>query len=246
MSYSAPYTKAVLIVGQSNQVGVNRVTLDLQNTHNDAKIDFWSRAGTAPTWEHISDGWETLHSFQLGNSSDRAFLRRLADLGHNHVGLKFASNGKPLAAYFRKGYEGWGHLTQAIDDAIAEWPSDRPPLRIMGLYWVQGQDDAVRGQAVAEAYAANMKEFIWDLRQYVGNYAMWFVSPAHPPSWASTEYGATVRAQIIQFCGSDSFAAPAFDVSDTETRDGGTHYEVSSFELMGNRGAETASEHLRL
>lgn len=243
MSYQAPLRnryraplEGYIFVGQSNMVGISSPSDNFTSERNDSLIPVWKQAGTDPVPAN-TDGVITLEDARgQGNCGcEQAFMREIHALGRRRaIGVKFAVNGKGLYNFFKPNNRGYLELLDAIAKAQRDYGG---AIKWNALLWVQGHNDASTSQSVADAYASNLTVLVDALRLHLHEPNLKFVSPQHPPSWCTAPYATTVKAQVTSFCAGDANAV-SFDADDTTTRDGGTHYELGSFEILGKRMAQ--------
>tara|TARA_R110002020_G_scaffold472424_1_gene700432 strand:- start:23126 stop:23800 length:675 start_codon:yes stop_codon:yes gene_type:complete len=214
-------------------VGIPSADTDnLTDSRNDAIIPSWHQAGTDPV--ALPDGVETL-STNASHGCDVAFLRRLHSRGlHRAVGVKYAANGQGLEDFFKPTKEGYDNIMTACAQAQRDFAS--VGIKWRSLVWVQGQHDSST-EAESSAYEANLNSLVDQLRIDLKTPDLFFCSPLHPPSWSTKDYDAEVRAAVAAYVASEPLSL-SVDAEDTDTRDGGIHYEAESFEILGNRMAE--------
>lgn len=253
---SKPFTKntsneidGYIIMGQSNCVGTTGSlsnSANLTRRENDGFIPLMNLSGT------LGNGLPDPATATWGNNSavsgvdnvgpERGFLRQLFELGHQNIcGLKYAVNGRGIN-YFTE-QSGVEDLDVLIPRAESQ---STGPISWKSVIWVQGQSDS-GSQGSVDAYASSLDALMQAMRVRTKNPGLKLCIPAHPPSWMTTSHSAELRAVVEAYAlAHPEFCAPAVDLSDTTTRDGGTHYTHEDFEVIGSRLARAYVTHFGL
>ena len=174
-SLAATPVQVFLLGGQSNMDGrasQSGLPAALQNPQADVLL--YTRAGTpgiGGTLASLQPGSFRTDGFGNFFGPEVTFGRSLADAlpSVDFALIKHAVGGTSLA-------EDWNPNTgstyaafkSTVADGLAALASAGHPTEIAGMLWLQGERDAVVSDAFANAYEANLTEFIGDVRNEYG------------------------------------------------------------------------------
>ena len=177
-------TRAIVLAGQSNAVGVGDARkINLAPYKTDGKVKcFWKiGSGGFDRWRYASDGWEELSSQRYKKMNrfgpEITLGKELLDkTGEPWAIIKIAYGGAALADL---GPNSWAPARSvpclysdflgALDTAVASWRQQHEEdLEIAAFFWFQGEGDTV-SPAPAQAYAQNLSAFIDRVRRDLQN-----------------------------------------------------------------------------
>lgn len=240
-----PTLSIYLVAGQSNAVGWDTDGAWLTANVDDAQVAFFYRIGFGMDfYSSTSGGVTTLGpqavAFRNSQQPPTAFgiemgaARTLYDAGRRRMAVvKVAMGGTDL-------YEQWSPLNnqglfklmqENLSRASVLWNAAGYRTRIVGLFWMQGEADAL-DLAKAAAYASRLRSFVAAVRQTAGDPCLPVVIGRIRPEWT---YSAPVRAAQEQFVAHDSCAAWV-NTDDLATVSGDPWHFTSEGEyLLGQR-----------
>jgi hypothetical protein len=103
---------------------------------------------------------------------------------------------------------------------------------VAGVFWTQGESDALAGIATAAAYGTNLLNFVTALRNHFGQPRLPFIYGRILPQWGNSE-GVRLGQQALTNQLRDVFMANADDLW-TPT----LHYDNEGTVTLGNRYAD--------
>lgn len=232
--------RIILEVGQSNVRGRDANNAYRTSRDLDDQIMIYEHGGSVGAI--VETDWKRLSDSTTPNGPERGFARRLAretQLKGGKIGIvKVYYNGTALSHFYADS-DYWTAIQSAIDTAIANAQAMGWAVRVEGLIWLHGNEDA-KSLSLANVYDAGLLALIAGYRaQWAANGSadMWVALADHPASWASATYASTVRAAMASVQAADP---KAVIVPTTDTADVGdaTHYDAASTELIGIRMAD--------
>lgn len=232
--------RIILEVGQSNVRGRDANNAYRTSRDLDDQILIYEHGGSVGSI--LEKDWMPLSLSTTPNGPERGFARRLARkqrLRGGKIGIvKVYYNGTELSHFYADS-DYWTAIQSAIDTAIANAEAMGWTVRVDGLIWLHGNEDA-KSLSLANAYDTGLLSLIAGYRaqwSVNGSADMWVALADHPASWASATYAATVRTAMASVQAADS---KAVIVPTTNTADVGdaTHYDAASTELIGMRMAD--------
>jgi len=131
----------------------------------------------------------------------------------------------------RPGY--YPDMVSCFSNAMAALPRETGHTgRVAGVFWTQGESDALAGKEKAVAYGANLQNFVLALRRHFGETRLPFVYGRILPQWQNSQ-GVREGQQTLTNCLPDVFMANADDLL-TPT----LHYDNAGTMTLGKRYAE--------
>ena len=124
-------------------------------------------------------------------------------------------------------------MLSCLSNAMAGLPRETGHRgRIAGVFWTQGESDALAGKAAAAAYGTNLQNFVVALRRHFGEPRLPFIYGRILPQWQNSQ---AVREgqHALTNCLPNVFMANADDLL-TPT----LHYDNEGTMTLGNRYAE--------
>jgi hypothetical protein len=120
-----------------------------------------------------------------------------------------------------------------LSNAIAALPRETGhPGRVAGVFWTQGESDALAGTLAAAAYGTNLLTFVVALRRHFGQPRLPFIYGRILPQWPNSQ-GVRDGQQALTNCLPNVFMADADDLF-TPT----LHYNNQGTMTLGNRYAD--------
>jgi len=131
----------------------------------------------------------------------------------------------------RTGY--FPDMLSCCSNALAALPRETGHTgRVAGIFWTQGESDALAGEAKAAAYGSNLRNFVLALRGHFGQAGLPFVYGRILPQWKNRQ-GVREGQQALTNCLPNVFMADADDLF-TPT----LHYNNEGTMTLGRRYAE--------
>lgn len=216
------------------------------------------QSGLPPAWRVAEpdvplywSGWGEFRALAPASAGGSPYVGPEVAMGHTLLAegrrvalVKHAVGGTDLAAYWNPGTgdgdptagEGWTVFVQTIRGAEAALDAAGEPWRWAGLAWMQGESDAIYA-ATADAYAANLAQFVTRVREETGE-------PALPVAVGLIScdglcvYGDTVRAAQQAVADADA-AIVTVETSDLPRNvDDPWHTDGPSTRVLGQRFAQ--------
>lgn len=228
--------KVFVVLGQSNVVGTSELDgSPANNTTWDSEIGLFDSSGTIGTVSSLSNGWKTFASHFTGYGPERGFARAFAANGMEDVHvIKFARNGTSLASHWCKNLNVlYPEMLAFIEAGLGVLQRTSFP-KLSCIFWFQGHSDTM-GEANANAYGANLTQFISDIRADLKSPTVPFII-GRSPAWWTTPYRDVVRAAQVSVA--ESVGNGWVNSDDTTYRDDFTHLTSGGKELVGIRMAE--------
>jgi hypothetical protein len=176
--HALPRLDVLVVAGQSNALGYQSYVVD-PKTHKDVFTDssrsaadsrvllMWTESGVASsgttpvklnTPQHLQGAPSPVFGPELG------LARELYAAGHhNLLVVKVAFAGSSLAVDWQPGQPDYEALVQRVGQAMTWAQASGWAPSIAGVYWVQGETDAMSA-SWASSYKANLLQFIRNLR----------------------------------------------------------------------------------
>jgi hypothetical protein len=124
-------------------------------------------------------------------------------------------------------------MLSALSNAMTVLPRETGHTgRVAGVFWTQGESDALAGTNAAAAYGTNLQNFVVTLRRHFGQPRLPFVYGRILPQWRNSQ-GVRDAQQALTNTLHDVFMANADDLL-TPT----LHYDNDGTMMLGNRYAE--------
>ena len=229
---TAPFTQTPLevfvLAGQSNMIGatayVSELPPDLLQPQNNVLV--WQGG----TWVPLVPGQAPLQANDHFGP-EVTFAKAMSQYMGRPIGIiKLAVGGSSLASAWSPDVNLYYYkLLKSVQLA-----QKNRPIKIVGMVWVQGGRDA-QDQTMANAYQANLRNFVNATRQDYGNPDMMFVVGGDAPPTRKFPYWSTVlNAQ-------SSLVMPAygFTVAQDLPRSDGMHFTSAGETELGYRLAST-------
>ena len=124
-------------------------------------------------------------------------------------------------------------MLSCLSNAMAALPREAGHTgRVAGVFWTQGESDALAGKATAAAYGTNLQDFVVALRRNSGQPRLPFIYGRILPQWENSQ-GVREGQQALTNSLPNVFMADADDLL-TPT----LHYDNAGTMTLGNRYAE--------
>jgi hypothetical protein len=124
-------------------------------------------------------------------------------------------------------------MLSALSNAMAALPRETGHSGLIaGVFWTQGESDALAGTNAAAAYGTNLQNFVVALRRHFGQPGLPFIYGRILPQWQNSQ-GVRDAQQALANTLHDVFMANADDLL-TPT----LHYDNDGTMTLGNRYAE--------
>jgi hypothetical protein len=230
--------KVFVLAGQSNAEGLG-VVKELPDSAKAPPKD-------VTAWMGNEKGWQAGLSFRPeGFGPEISLAAELAGAlkGRKIAIIKYGPGGTNLAVDWKIG-EGpcWKHFAATVQAALKALSDSGQPYEIAGLFWMQGESDAMN-EAMAAKYEANLTAFIQAVRELVKAPKMPFVlgriTSALMNKKAAWSFPSTRQVQQAQ----DKVAKEVpgvyvFDTDDLPTYPDFTHYTTKGQLELGKRFAK--------
>ena len=131
----------------------------------------------------------------------------------------------------RPGY--YPDMLSCLSNAMAALPREtRHRGRVAGVFWTQGESDALAGTNAAAAYGTNLQNFVVALRRHFGEPRLPFIYGRILPQWQNSQgvrdgqQALTNRLRKVFMANADDLLTPTL------------HYDNDGTIMLGNRYAE--------
>jgi hypothetical protein len=240
-----PTLDVYLVAGQSNAVGWNTDGAWLAAHPGDSQIRFFYRIGWGMDQQSSTSGDVTTLRPQVAAfrsqiaptnfGIEMGAGRGLYDAGRRRMAMvKVAFGGTNLHSQWSPlNNSGLFKLLQdQLSQASNRWNSQGHRTRIVGLFWMQGEEDAKTDQA--SAYGRNLKSFVASVRSLAADSCLPVVLGRIYWNWRPN--GSLVRAAQEQFAAGDE-CARWVSTDDLKLIYDDYHFDSPSEYLLGQRMA---------
>lgn len=247
-----PTLDIYLVAGQSNAVGWNTDGAWLPAHPADAQIRFFYRIGWGmDQYSSTSGDVTTLRPqaalFRSGIAPTNFGIemgagRGLYDAGRRRMAMvKVAFGGTNLHSQWSTLNSNglFAVLQDQLAHASTRWNTLGYRTRIVGMFWMQGEDDAKADYARASAYGTHLKSFVAAVRSMAADACLPVVLGRIYPNWQP--HGSLVRSAQEQFAAGDE-CARWVDTDDLRLIYDDYHFDNPSEYLLGQRMATRYQE----
>lgn len=187
-----------IVAGQSNARGLADISGAPLSTNPVVGVSTFKRTSKLSgvgSWQPLNHTTNIYDASGDGKFGPELQLMKRAASEHYSTGpencflVKVTQGGTSLGVDWADGSDLRNSLIYHIESAIADLQAnnDFDVVKVMGLYWDQGEWDA-RFQSLADSYESNLTAFIADIRSHVGSNDLPIVLRKHDPSIATNDY----------------------------------------------------------
>lgn len=227
-----------VLAGQSNMVGL-APSAGCGKPDSIPGVRIWTFSGSGHTdWQELRPGYGA-DSASYGLELELgATLRRILPNDTFYL-VKTAWHATSLEKCWRSPSTGdsgtcYGFMLAYVEFARAELPE--PATKIDGIFWMQGESDAAE-KSFAEAYRANLKAFLTDIRaKWGGSIPVVMGLVDVQPAWPYATEVRAAQVAVAEELGNAGYVETAGLESD------GIHYKAAGLDELGRRMALRWSE----
>jgi hypothetical protein len=137
-------------------------------------------------------------------------------------------------------------MLSAVSNAMTALPRETGHAgRVAGVFWTQGESDALAGTNAAAAYGTNLQNFVVALRRHFGQPRLPFIYGRILPQWQNSQ-GVRDAQQALTDClpnvfmaNADDLLTPTLHYNNEGTMTLGDRYAQGFVALMGSRARVT-------
>jgi hypothetical protein len=137
-------------------------------------------------------------------------------------------------------------MLSALSNAMTALPRETGHTgRVAGIFWTQGESDALAGKATAVAYGTNLQNFVLALRRHFGEPRLPFIYGRILPQWQNSQsvrdgqQDLTNHFPNVFLANADDLLTPTLHYDNAGTITLGNRYAEGFVALMGSRAGVT-------